>query len=59
LFDVAQLPEDGYLALASVIRMTAEHDAVANVDAYRNVQFNAARLEVRCGHKLDDAGRCL
>jgi phosphoglycerol transferase MdoB-like AlkP superfamily enzyme len=59
LFDVAQLPEDGYLALASVIRMTAEHDAVANVDAYRNVQFNAARLEVRCGHKLDDVGRCL
>jgi phosphoglycerol transferase MdoB-like AlkP superfamily enzyme len=58
LFDVAKLPEDGYLALASVIRTTATHDAVTHVDAYRDVQFNAARLEVSCGRKLDDTGRC-
>lgn len=59
VFDIAKLPEDGYLALASTIRATAARDAVPNADAYRDVQFNAARLEVRCGHKLDDAGRCL
>lgn len=57
LFDVANLPEDGYLALASTIRVAA-HDSVANGDAYRNVQFNAARLEVSCGRKLDSAGKC-
>lgn len=58
VFDIAKLPEDGYLALASTIRSAAAHDAVPNADAYRDVQFNAARLEVRCGNKLDDAGRC-
>jgi phosphoglycerol transferase MdoB-like AlkP superfamily enzyme len=59
LFDVAKLPEDGYLALASVIRLAAKDDDEANAGAYRDVQFNAARLEVSCGHKLDQAGQCL
>jgi hypothetical protein len=59
LFDVAKLPEDGYLALASVIRLAAKDDDEANADTYRDVQFNAARLEVSCGHKLDRAGQCL
>jgi hypothetical protein len=58
LFDVAGLPEDGYLALASAIRFASAHDAVANVDNYRDVQFNAARLEVTCGHKLNSAENC-
>jgi phosphoglycerol transferase MdoB-like AlkP superfamily enzyme len=58
LFDVAKLPEDGYLALSSVIRIAATHDAGANAGVYRDVLFNAARLEVNCGRTLDDAGQC-
>jgi phosphoglycerol transferase MdoB-like AlkP superfamily enzyme len=58
LFDVAGLPEDGYLALASTIRLASTHDDVANADSYRDVQFNAARLEVTCGHKLNSAEDC-
>jgi hypothetical protein len=58
LFDVAGLPEDGYLALASTIRWASMHDAVANAEGYRDVQFNAARLEVTCGHKLNSAEDC-
>jgi phosphoglycerol transferase MdoB-like AlkP superfamily enzyme len=58
LFDVAKLPEDGYLALASTIRVAAARGVGSNADAYRDVQFNAARLEVSCGHKLDDTGQC-
>jgi phosphoglycerol transferase MdoB-like AlkP superfamily enzyme len=58
LFDIAGLPEDGYLALASSIRFASTHDVVANVDSYRNVQFNAARLEVTCGKKLNSTEVC-
>lgn len=58
MFDVAGLPEDGYLALASTIRFDSTHDAPANVDHYRDVQFNAARLEVSCGRKLNSAEKC-
>jgi hypothetical protein len=58
LFDIAGLPEDGYLALASTIRYASAHDAVANVDRYRDVQFNAARLEVTCGHTLNSSEGC-
>lgn len=56
LFDTAGLPEDGYLALASTIRLAWVHGA--DTDNYRQVQFNAARLEVDCRRKLDTAGDC-
>ena len=58
LFDVAHLPEDGYLALASTIR---EAKARKNPDDgldYAQLQFNAALMEVHCGQKLDAAGQC-
>ena len=58
LFDTVGLPEDGYLALASTIRFAWAHDTNADDDNYRQVQFNAARMEVNCEHKLDSAGSC-
>ena len=58
LFDTAGLPEDGELALTSVIRQAGEQDHYRHDPKYREVEFNAARLEVSCRHKLDAAGRC-
>jgi phosphoglycerol transferase MdoB-like AlkP superfamily enzyme len=46
------------LSLASTIRFASTHDSSANDEDYREVQFNAARLEVTCGHKLNSAEDC-
>ncbi|OOG37401.1 LTA synthase family protein [Rhodanobacter sp. C05] len=58
LFDTVGLPEDGYLALASTIRQDWERDHFQHTEQYRQLQFNAALLEVSCGHKLSATGKC-
>ncbi|OOG66309.1 hypothetical protein B0E46_02195 [Rhodanobacter sp. B04] len=58
LFDAVGLPEDGYLALASTIRTAWEQDHLQHAEQYRQLQFNAALLEVSCGHKLSATGKC-
>ncbi|OOG55548.1 hypothetical protein B0E48_12970 [Rhodanobacter sp. C03] len=58
LFDTIGLPEDGYLALDSVVRQVWAKDHYQHGAEYGQVQFNAAQLEVGCQHKLDVAGRC-
>jgi hypothetical protein len=58
LFDTVGLPEDGYLALDSVVRQAWEQDHYQHGAEYGQVRFNAAELEVSCRRKLDAAGRC-
>lgn len=58
LFDAVGLPEDGYLALASSIRRAWAQDHFQHTDQYQQLQFNAALLEVNCGHKLSTTGKC-
>ncbi|GAB2586961.1 hypothetical protein GCM10027066_30410 [Dyella jejuensis] len=57
LFDVAGLPEDGYLALSSTMRRqrVREH---AESGIYEQLQYNAAIMEVRCQHALSLSGGC-
>lgn len=58
LFDVTGLPEDGYLALASTIRQAWAQDHYEHGPHFGQIQFNAAILEVNCGHKLSKTGKC-
>jgi phosphoglycerol transferase MdoB-like AlkP superfamily enzyme len=58
LFDTAELPEDGYLALASTIRQVWTQDHFQHAAEYGQLQFNAALLEVSCGHKITVTGKC-
>jgi hypothetical protein len=58
LFDTAGLPEDGYLALASTIRQVWTQDHFQHAAEYGQLQFNAALLEVSCGHKITVTGKC-
>ena len=63
LFDTIGLPEDGYLALASVIRAerSGSNDALQQLTKDTSVdplQRNAALLEVHCRRKLDASGEC-
>ncbi|HEX5353171.1 MAG TPA: LTA synthase family protein [Rhodanobacteraceae bacterium] len=57
LFDVAGLPEDGYLAFDSVGRYADGHRSIGDPDVGQ-VLYNAARLEVRCRSKIMLAGAC-
>lgn len=58
LFDVAGLPEDGYLAIASTIRQAWANAHYEHGPHFGQIQFNAAVLEVSCGHKLSATGKC-
>ncbi|TPG11192.1 LTA synthase family protein [Rhodanobacter glycinis] len=58
LFDTIGLPEDGYLALDSLVRQDRSRDHDLHGTDYRLMQFNAAQLEVACRHRLDAAGHC-
>jgi len=58
LFDTIGLPEDGYLALDSVIRQFREENQGQRGAEYGQVQFNAAELEVSCRRKLNAEGGC-
>ena len=57
LFDEAGLPEDGFLAFDAVGRFAESHPAPGDPDIGQ-VLYNAARLEVRCRHKITLAGAC-
>lgn len=57
LFDVAGLPEDGYLAFDSVGRYADGHRSPGDPDVGQ-VLYNAARLEVRCRRKITLEGTC-
>lgn len=58
LFDTIGLPEDGFLAIESAVRRAWVQDNYQHGAEYGQVEFNGARLEVSCRHKLDAAGRC-
>jgi hypothetical protein len=58
LFDTIGLPEDGYLALDSVVQQVWAQDHYQHGADYGQVEFNAAKLEVACRQKLDAAGKC-
>jgi hypothetical protein len=58
LFDTVGLPEDGYLAMSSVVRQAWEQDHFDNGPAYGQISFNAARLEVSCRHRITLTGKC-
>lgn len=58
LFDVAGLPEEGYLALASTIRQAKVRKSLGGQFDYAKLQFNAALMEVNCGRRLDENLHC-
>jgi hypothetical protein len=58
LFDVAGLPEDGSLAVASEIRLDRMHEHFQHDSEYETLQFNAAKLEVSCNGKLGASDKC-
>jgi phosphoglycerol transferase MdoB-like AlkP superfamily enzyme len=58
LFDTVGLPEDGYLAMSSVIRQAWQRDHFDNGPSYGQVSFNAARLEVSCRRRITLNGKC-
>ncbi|HEX7368951.1 MAG TPA: LTA synthase family protein [Rhodanobacteraceae bacterium] len=57
VFDVAGLPENGYLAFDAAGRVAVHRDG-ANGPDMGQVMYNAARLEVRCRHAITLAGTC-
>lgn len=57
LFDIAGLPENGYLAFDAVGRVVDHHHSPSDPDIGQ-VLYNAARLEVRCRHTITLAGTC-
>ncbi|WP_424682117.1 LTA synthase family protein [Frateuria sp. YIM B11624] len=58
VFDTIGLPEDGYLAIEAEVRKTIQQDPQADVPAYGQVVFNAARLAVNCRKTLTIEARC-
>jgi hypothetical protein len=58
LFDIAGLPEDGYLAVASEIRLDRMQEHFQHDPEYGTLQFNAAELEVSCQGKLGASDKC-
>lgn len=58
MFDTIGLPEDGYLAVDSVVQQIRSKDHGQHEADYLAVQFNAAQLEVGCRRKLNAEGRC-
>lgn len=59
LLDTAGLPEDGYMAFDGAIREAETKDVPQQLPHYGQVSFDAARMEVRCRHRLKLDGTCM
>lgn len=58
LFDVLDLPVDGYLAIEAVARESVEQGPVPEGLDVNRVPLDAAQMEVACGRALSSSGHC-
>jgi len=58
LFDVANLPEDGYLSFDAALRQAEANEKPEGASYYEQVYLAAAQMEVSCRTVLSPAGDC-